>query len=99
MSGMKAFRGLSPDEFEARVQENRRNRMARIDAMSPELRELVHAYGLAVVETCTALGVTKHRHIRHLVETVLDEFSPTRGSFSRQGKRTDVRAATVPTGD
>ncbi len=90
MSGMKSFRGLSAQEFEAKVQENRCRRMERIDGMAPEMRALVHAYGNTVVETCQQLGVTKPAQIRHLVETILDEFSPTRGSFSRQGKRTDV---------
>ena len=34
------------------------------------------------------VGVEKPKHIRHVVETVLNEFSPTRGSFSAQGIRT-----------
>lgn len=90
MSGMKSFRGLSNEQFAAKVQENRCARMDRIDALSPELRALVHAYGSTVVTTCLQVGVSKPKHIRHLVETILDEFSPTRGSYSRQGKRTNV---------
>lgn len=76
---------LSPEEFEARVALRRRERMDRIDAMPAELRQLVHAYGLHVVDTCMALGVTRPRHIKHIVEAVLDEFSPTRGTASSQG--------------
>lgn len=64
------------------------SRMRKIDALPPEIRALVHAYGYSVVNNFMACGVTKPKHIRHLVETVLDEFSPTRGSYSRQGIRT-----------
>lgn len=81
---------LSAEEFEARVAQRRRERMERIDAMPADLRELVHAYGLRVVDTCLALGVSKPRHIKHLVEAVLDEFSPTRGTHSAQGARAHV---------
>lgn len=78
---------LPPEEFEARIAQRRRERMERVDAMPSELRELVHAYGLRVVDTCLALGVKQPRHIKHIVEAVLDEFSPTRGSHSSQGTR------------
>lgn len=93
MTNKSGWHKLSDDERFARIQENRRNRLDRVDNMPAELRELVNSYGLAVVDTCMALGVTKARHIKHLVETVLDEFSPTRGSFSRQGVRTEVVTA------
>lgn len=76
-----------PDQ--AFVDGKRAKRMAVIDAMPAEMRELVHEYGLTVIRTCTDLGITQPRHIRHLVESILDEFSPTRGSFSKQGKRTE----------
>lgn len=81
---------LTDEEFKERLDRRRAERMARIDAMPPEMRELVHNYGLTVVDTCVALGVRKPRQIRHLVEAILDEFSPTRGSYSRQGVRTEV---------
>jgi hypothetical protein len=69
--------------------------MNAIDNLSPELRSLVHSYGYAVVHMLLGLGVTKPRHIRHVVETILDEFSPTRGSYSQQGIRTEVDKANV----
>jgi hypothetical protein len=47
-----------------------RRRMERVDAMSPELRACVHEYGLTIVDAFVDIGVTKARHIRHLVETV-----------------------------
>lgn len=81
---------LSPEEFEHRIAQRRIDRMERIDAMPADLRELVHKCGLRVVDTCMALGVKKPRHITHLVEAVLDEFSPTRGTHSSQGARAHV---------
>lgn len=83
---------LSDNEFADRLERRRRDRMARIDAMPPDMRELVHKYGLRIVDACTALGITKARHITHLVECVLDEFSPTRGSHSVQGIRTPTNS-------
>jgi hypothetical protein len=54
------------------------------------MRLLVHKYGFTVVKTCMDLGVRQPKHITHLVECILDEFSPTRGSYSKQGVRTEV---------
>lgn len=61
-----------------------------IDNLPAETRALVHHYGYNIVNAFLQIGVTKPRHIKHLVETVLDEFSPTRGSYARQGIRTEV---------
>lgn len=81
-----------PDEHQRFVDGKRTARMARVDALSPELRALVHEYGYNIVDNFIRLGVPKPKHIRHLVEMVLDEFSPTRGAYSRQGIRTEVGA-------
>jgi len=76
-----------PVEHQAFVDAKRAARMAQIDALPPATRDLVHEYGFTVVKPFLELGVTKPRHIRHLVETVLNEFSPTRGSFAHQGPK------------
>ncbi len=78
------------EEFKAMLQCRRANRMDAIDRQPPEIRELVHEYGWNVVNAFLAMGFKKPKQIRHIVETVLDEFSPTRGSFSSQGRRTNV---------
>lgn len=70
------------------IDTKRRNRMAAIDALPKATRELVHVYGYHVVDQFRCLGVSDPKHIRHLVETVLNDFSPTRGSYSQQGIRT-----------
>jgi glutamine phosphoribosylpyrophosphate amidotransferase len=90
VAGKSGWHKLSDAERLNRILANRQARMERVDAMSPEMRELVNHYGLTIIDTCIALGVARPRQIKHLVETVLDEFSPTRGSYSRQGVRTEV---------
>ncbi len=83
---------LRDEAFQDVVDRKRRARMDAIDRLPADLRELVHLYGFNVVNTMQLLGVTKANQIKHAVETVLDEFSPTRGSFSSQGIRTTIIA-------
>lgn len=87
------FTGMTRAEFQAMVDSRRKARMDKVDAMTPGMRALVHEYGSTVVDAFLDIGVRKERHIRHLVETVLNEFSPTRGAGSNQGTR---RAIGVP---
>ena len=77
-------------DFISRYERNRKTRMEKVDNAPPELRDLYNSYGTSLVEQFIALGVVKPRHIRHLIEFTLDEFSPTRGSYTRQGIRTHV---------
>lgn len=79
----------SAEEFQALVDAKRRARLTRIDAMAPAMRELVNEYGLTIVDCLMGLGVKKPNQIKHVVETILDEFSTTRGSFSKQGVRVE----------
>jgi len=65
----------------------RANRMAKIDGFDPAIRSLINEYGYAVVRAIYDVGVTKPTQIKHIVETVLNEFIPTRGTFSKQGTR------------
>lgn len=74
----------SDDEFVVR---KRAARMTAVDKLPVEIRALVHDYGLPAVRALMDVGVTKPNQIKHVVETILDEFSPTRGSFSIQGIR------------
>jgi hypothetical protein len=80
------------------VTKKRAKRMGEIDALDPTTRALVHDYGYTVVKTIRDVGVTKPAQIRHVVETILNEFSPTRGSYSRQGIRTEVPDTTTDPG-
>lgn len=75
---------------QAWIDAKRAARMQRIDEMPQQLREMVHQYGLNVVTAFLQSGVSSPKAMRHCVETVLDEFSPTRGSFSSQGKRVSL---------
>lgn len=80
----------SIEEHQRWVDEKRARRMAAVDRLPADIRHLVNEYGLNVVNSCLAVGVKKPKQIKHLVETILDEFSPTRGSYSSQGIRTEV---------
>lgn len=65
--------------------QRRQDRMARVDAMSPKLRALVHEHGLTVVDQFIQCNVTNPRHIAHLIEVV------RRGSVEI-GNRTEAPA-------
>lgn len=82
---------MTEASFQNMVDARRAKRMYAIDNMPKELRELVHEYGLSTVKTFMDLGIMKPKQIKHAVETVLDEFSPSRGTYSKQGKRTEAR--------
>lgn len=45
-------------------------RMARVDAMSPELRRVVYEYNLEVVQEFLNHGVKTPKSIKHLIDTV-----------------------------
>lgn len=73
------------EETEIYAQEKRKIRMKIYDDQCPEVRQLINEYGFTLVHTFSCCGVTKAKHVRHLIERVLDEMSPTRGSGSLQG--------------
>lgn len=77
-------------------QARRIKRLDWVDSQPAEIRKLVHDYGFNVVWSMMSIGVVKPKHIRHIVETVLNEFSPTRGSFSRQGVTTPLNQVEQP---
>jgi hypothetical protein len=83
--------GRTEAEHLAIVERKSRTRMNTIDALPEEVRTLVHEYGYMVVRACLDIGVTRPKHIRHLVETILDEFSPTRAASKSQGQRYSAR--------
>lgn len=78
------------------AQKRSARRMAAIDALPDDIRALVHEYSYTVVDAFLVLGIKKPRHIRHLVEVVLNEFSPTRGSSSRQGTARSLTEKMAP---
>ena len=68
---------------------NRRaTRMARVDAMPPEIRACVHEYGLTIVDSMMDVGIKKAKHIRHLVEIVRRESYQSARDFAplRRGR-------------
>lgn len=53
-------------------------RMDRVDQMPPDVRAVVHDWGLTIVDSFMGSGVKSARHMRHIINTVLNE---TRGQF------------------
>lgn len=84
---MSAVQSGNSYEFQEALDTRRQKRMEAIDALPSDIRDLIHEYGYTIVRAHLDLGVKQAKHIRHLVETTLDEFSPTRGSGSSQGAR------------
>ena len=76
---------------QSEIDRRRANRMAVVDKYPPQIRELVHEYGLFIVKSFMDCGMKNPARIRHCVETVLNELSPTRGSYSQQGIRTNMQ--------
>lgn len=76
-----------PESLQEIADRRRAARMQSVDGMPEDWRALVHAYGFNVVHAMQTCGVKKAAHCRHLIETVLDELSPIRGSKSSQGTR------------
>lgn len=81
---------MSEEDRRVMVAEKRGARMHEIDKLPRDIRELVHDYGYTTVRALMDVGIRKSNHIRHVVETILNEFSPTRGTYSNQGIRKDV---------
>lgn len=86
------------EPFQDMVDRKRSNRMRAIDSLPPAIRELVHVYGYVSVKTLMDCGVVKPNQIRHCIERILDEFSPTRGSFSIQGVRKHIETGEIFSG-
>ena len=59
-----------PDDERLAFLRRVRSRMSRIDAMSPTMREVVHEFGVDIVDQFASCGVTNPRHIRHLINRV-----------------------------
>jgi hypothetical protein len=73
------------EEYLARARE----RMRQIDSLSPDVRQLVHEHGWTVVNAFLKLGVTKAKHIRHLIQTVKNG-SDAYGNGTRGVKRLEL---------
>lgn len=65
----------APDH-NAAMAERAAKRMARVDAMGPELRKVVYEYGLELVQEFLNCGVKIPSRIAHLIDTVRHEDFP-----------------------
>jgi hypothetical protein len=92
---MTARKKFTDEEHEQHVVGKRQRRMDMVDNYPPAVRSLVHEYGLNIVKAFLDHGVTRPNIIKHLIETVLNDFSPTRASYSLQGVPKDVNRAAM----
>lgn len=67
----KQQREIEAPGYNSAVASRAQKRMARIDAMPPELRAVVYEYNLEVVWEFLQHGVKKPSSIKHLIDTVL----------------------------
>lgn len=75
---MAKARGTRHPEVERQRYFDRvKTRMEKVDAMSPEVRAVVHDWGLGIVQTFLDCGVKDPRHMRHIILRILED---TRGS-------------------
>lgn len=63
---------MTPEHPDLRAQARIRERMRRVDAMPPALRQCVHDFGLTLVDQFVMCGVSNPRHIRHLITACWD---------------------------
>ena len=67
----KAKRGCDNDpNHNSAIAERARKRLARVDAMPPDLRLVVYEYGLEIVQEFLNCGIKIPKTIRHLIDTV-----------------------------
>jgi hypothetical protein len=71
---------------ETHFQERRVQRMEAIDQLPPNLKAVVHDWGWYIVKSFMDCGVTKPKHMRHLIEVVLDDTRAPRGISSSSQK-------------
>lgn len=69
----KAILDCEKPEYNSGTAERAQKRMARVDAMAPETRELVYEFGLEVVQEFLNHGVRSARSIRHLIGVARNE--------------------------
>lgn len=72
----KATQDSFAPDFNQATSERAAKRMDRVDAMPPDLRKVVHEYGLEVVQEFINCGVKTPKTIRHLIATVRHEDHP-----------------------
>lgn len=99
----KAARQCEAPNFNASLVDRAMKRMARVDAMPPELRQIVYEHSLEVVQEFLNMGVTIPKRIKHLIDTVLaNDFANGAPRFARnqapEGRRNPVnrRMLVVP---
>lgn len=66
----KDSKSMEAPDYNGALVRRAQKRMARVDAMPPDLRAVVHEYNLEVVWEFLQHGVKKPSSIKHLIDTV-----------------------------
>lgn len=72
-----AWESMMKPEFNSKLKHRAEKRMARVDSMPFELREIVYEYGLELVQPFLDHGVRRASSIRYLIDTVRCAEYPT----------------------
>ena len=71
---------MNTDVADCYAQEYAIRRMAFIDRLTPEHRELIHEFGFDVIKAFLDHGITRPRTIRHLVHTIHEDMTGLKAS-------------------
>lgn len=66
----KRLNEVESPNFNAALVNRAKKRMARVDAMPPDLRKVVYEYNLEVVQEFLNHGIRSAKSIKHLIDTV-----------------------------
>ena len=67
--------------YNASIVKRARERMARVDQFPPDIRALVHEFGLEVVQEFWNHNVRRPNAMRHLIETVQGKYADGRNKI------------------
>jgi hypothetical protein len=73
------------EDFSDWITDKRQARFKEIDKLSKEQKAVVHDWGYNIVDNFIRCGVTKPKHMRHLIRVILDDTRPEEKSYSKQG--------------
>ena len=64
---------IDADELNRKAHERRIKRMAEIDALNPDVREVVHEHGWTIVHAFLNCGVASARQMQHLIRVIRED--------------------------
>jgi len=81
---------LENPNYNAAIVKRARERMTRVDQFPPDIRQLIHEFGLEIIQEFWNHNIRRPNAIRHLVETVQGKFADGRNKI-RPNVRPDAK--------